>query len=262
MAVLALRGEPIGQLDAVLFDKDGTLSHSEPLLTSLARTRIDLCEARVAPERRLELRELLERAYGLTGDRLHPAGTTAVASRSHNLISTATVFCLVGLGWPEALRHSEEVFFCTDAAPGEDQAAAVALPTQGLERLLAELDTAGVVIGVISNDQPTGIERFLRAHQLQHHIRGIWSADHKPAKPDPGAVHGFCRQLGVEPAACALIGDADSDLSMAEAAGVAVALGYLSGWLTPPALDARYPRIHHWSELTVLEAPGTNGSAT
>lgn len=72
----------------------------------------------MAPERRLELRELLERAYGLTGDRLHPAGTTAVASRSHNLISTATVFCLVGLGWPEALRHSEEVFFCTDAAPG------------------------------------------------------------------------------------------------------------------------------------------------
>ena len=46
MAFLALRGEPIGQLDAVLFDKDGTLSHSEPLLTRLARARIDLCEAR------------------------------------------------------------------------------------------------------------------------------------------------------------------------------------------------------------------------
>ena len=261
MAFLALRGEPIGQLDAVLFDKDGTLSHSEPLLTRLARARIDLCEARVAPERRLQVRELLERAYGLEGDRLHPAGTTAVASRSHNLISTATVFCQVGLGWPEALRHSEEVFRCTDAGPGEGQTTAVALPTHGLERLLAELDAACVVIGVISNDQPAGIERFLRAHQLQHHIRGIWSADHQPAKPDPGAVHGFCRQLGVEPAACALIGDADSDLAMAQAAGVAVALGYLSGWLTPPPLEAHYPRIHHWSELTVLPVIPTNGSA-
>ena len=118
-----------------------------------------------------------------------------------------------------------------------------------------------MVIGVISNDQPAGIERFLRAHQLQHHIRGIWSADHQPAKPDPGAVHGFCRQLGVEPAACALIGDADSDLAMAQAAGVAVALGYLSGWLTPPPLEAHYPRIHHWSELTVLPVIPTNGSA-
>ena len=41
MANLLLKGLPIGSIDGVLFDKDGTLSHSEPHLLSLAQRRID-----------------------------------------------------------------------------------------------------------------------------------------------------------------------------------------------------------------------------
>ena len=40
MATLMLRGAPIGNYDGVLFDKDGTLSHSEPHLQELAEARI------------------------------------------------------------------------------------------------------------------------------------------------------------------------------------------------------------------------------
>jgi phosphoglycolate phosphatase len=34
---------------------------------------------------------------------IRPAGTTAVATRSHNLIATATAFTQVGFDWPDAL---------------------------------------------------------------------------------------------------------------------------------------------------------------
>ena len=39
MANLLLKGFPIGSVDGVLFDKDGTLSHSEPHLLDLAKQR-------------------------------------------------------------------------------------------------------------------------------------------------------------------------------------------------------------------------------
>ena len=40
MAQLLLEGHPIGTIQGVLFDKDGTLSHSEPHLLNLAERRI------------------------------------------------------------------------------------------------------------------------------------------------------------------------------------------------------------------------------
>ena len=110
MACLQLRGTNLGDVDAVLFDKDGTLSISEPQLITLAEARVFLCLDQVEPAQRLELRGLLERAYGLRAGAICPAGITAVASRDHNLIATATALVQVGWGWPEALALSEQVF--------------------------------------------------------------------------------------------------------------------------------------------------------
>jgi phosphoglycolate phosphatase len=46
-----------------------------------------------------------------------------------------------------------------------------------------------------------------------------------------------------------LIGDANSDLRMARAAGVPVVLGYTAAWRRRPPLDPSFPQLHHWSEL-------------
>mgnify|MGYP003887062017 FL=1 len=42
MVCLQLRGTVLGDVDAVLFDKDGTLSISEPQLLTLAKARVFL----------------------------------------------------------------------------------------------------------------------------------------------------------------------------------------------------------------------------
>jgi phosphoglycolate phosphatase len=259
LAQLLLRGDLIGPTDqsiqAVLFDKDGTLSISEPMLHALAEARVFYGQQLLAEhhpelsaEQLADFDDLLRRAYGLEARGVDPAGTTAVASRSHNLISTATALVQVGLGWPEALAISEAVFAATDGLHGtgsqhKPQA------TQGLHALVEQLAAAGLRCAVISNDDMAGIEAFLASQGLAPHFQACWSAEHTPRKPDPAAVHALCVELGVPASACALIGDANSDLRMARAAGVPVVLGYTAAWRRPPPLDPSFPQLHHWSEL-------------
>ena len=89
-------------------------------------------------------------------------------------------------------------------------------------------------------------------NEITHHFAALWSAEHRPRKPDPGAVHGLCRDLGITPDRCALIGDANSDLRMARSAGVPVVLGYQAGWKKAPLLDPEFPHLQHWDELQVM----------
>jgi len=261
MAHLLLRGVPLGpptggifRIDAVLFDKDGTLSHSEAMLQALATARVESClalaglEARSAEGHR-ELKGLLERAYGLRGSGIHPGGITAVAARDHNLIATATALAQVGLSWPNALAIAEDTFHQTDALHGAG-GASPPRPTPELPALLDRLHGAGLRCAVISNDHEAGIRGFLARHSLEHRFeRALWSAEHHPRKPAPGAVHGLCTELGIPPGRCALIGDADSDLRMARAAGVPVVIGYRAGWEQPPELEPGWLELHHWDEL-------------
>lgn len=259
MVCLSLRGEPLlsaGQpadIQAVLFDKDGTMSRSEPHLLALASTRLRHCLRLSGTTGGEELAELLARAYGFhpQADSLDPAGITAVAARDHNLISTAVALTQVGHGWPDALALAEETFRLADldspAGPPMAQA------TDGLVDLLLTLRGEGVLCAVISNDDLPGIQGFLGQHGLADAIAAIWSAEQRPRKPDPRAVHQLCGTLGVDPARCALIGDANSDLRMARAAGVAVVMGYRGGWRRPVALEGQYPCLDHWRDLRVAE---------
>ncbi|MBM5802282.1 MAG: HAD-IA family hydrolase, partial [Cyanobacteria bacterium K_DeepCast_35m_m2_023] len=203
-----------------------------------------------------ELEQLLRRAYGLLPSAgVHPAGTTAVGSRHHNLISTATVLSVMGIGWPESLELAHVVFAATDALHGHGSPHRPSA-ADGLHDLVERLVNAGVRCAVISNDEVAGIEAFLDNHGLRDHFCGLWSAEHIPCKPDPGAVHGLCEQLGVPARRCALIGDANSDLRMARAAGVAVVLGYTAAWSTPPPLDGDFAQVADWHELQVLASTG------
>ncbi|MCS5694217.1 HAD family hydrolase [Cyanobium sp. FGCU-6] len=260
MVHLLLRGESLGitspPIDAILFDKDGTLSHSEPMLRALAEARVFHClalapEAGCPPEQHDLLHDLLKRAYGMREAGIHPAGTTAVAARDHNLISTATALTQVGLGWPESLALSEEVFALTDRLHGQGSDAPPQ-PTEGLVKLLATLREAGVRCGIISNDHLEGIHQFLGHHGLTPYFEAHWSAEHRPRKPDPGAVLGLCNELGVPPERCALIGDANSDLRMGRSAGVAIVLGYRAGWSQPVDLDPSFTHLDHWRDLDVV----------
>ena len=257
MAQLLLKGHPIGTIDGVLLDKDGTLSHSEPHLLDLAERRISAAltlwsETRGTPDPKLHA--TLSRAFGVEpGGALHPGGTLAVAARQDNLASTATVFCLFGCSWPEGLSMAERCFNHVD-----QQAEASGSPSP----LLPQADTLlrrgfdhGLQLAMISNDTRQGIERFLEHHGLSQLFRGFWSAEDQPRKPDPQAVHCLCDRLKLAPERCALIGDAETDLTMAREAGIGCVIGYRGGWTLPPELPSAHHQLDCWDELTLEATP-------
>jgi phosphoglycolate phosphatase len=150
---------------------------------------------------------------------------------------------------------AEEIFDTVDRLHKQSSTKASSrTPLPYSKELLTELHSAGVVCAVISNDTHHGIEQFLHDHGLSQFITGIWSADDTPCKPNPGAVHGLCKKLHLNPSDCALIGDADSDLLMACRAGIGCALGYVAGWHRTPDLTSHQYLIHHWQELRVEQA--------
>ena len=262
MAHFNLRGHCIGPIDGVLFDKDGTLSHSEPQLKILADARIREAKHQFSvqdatSERISELESLLVRTYGRIQGGVSPDGPLAVASRQHNILNTATVFAQMGLSWPKALLMAKDVFDRVDAQwhslhPNGNPVSM--LPAA--HTMLQSLKDAGVICAVISNDTTDGIQAFLTHHKLTDMFSAVWSADCFPCKPDPAAVHALCAQLNVSVERCALIGDADTDLLMAKRAGIGAAIGYVAGWHRSPDLTAHDHLIHHWQELTVVQPRG------
>ncbi len=267
MTNLLLKGTPIGEIKGVLFDKDGTLSNSETHLIKLAEWRIQKALDLFAKEQKdsiqtAHLKNLLTKAYGLSphGGGINPNGMLAIAPYQDNLISTATIFSLLGKSWPCSLKLAQEVFISIESPKDSSSSKASdnrdLLP--GALSFLKKLQQVNIKCAVISNDTSNGIEGFLTRNNIEQYITAYWSADFIPAKPNPEAVKGLCRKIKLYPSQCALIGDADSDLNMAKDAGIPLVLGYASGWSVPPQLKAHHHLIHHWDDLTV----GTNPKLT
>ncbi len=260
MTELFLKGRSIGNFQGVLFDKDGTISHSEPYLIRLAQLRIDYSVHLFSTKGKSSdqistLKQLLSKIYGLIDKHLDPGGIIAVGSRETNLLSTATIFCLLGDCWPDALKLAHRVFTYADKNEKFFDSSLEKRLLPGAKSLLNKLNEAGIKCALISNDSDAGIKNFLRQNLLLSNIEIFWSAESRPTKPDPEAVIKLCNELGVSPSNCVLIGDADSDLRMARDANIGAAIGYLSGWEIPPKLTAHQYLIENWNDLTVKEAP-------
>ena len=256
MATLLLRGQPIGSIQGVLFDKDGTLSHSEPHLLDLFERRMavisDLWRDAKGAAHLGELDITLRQAFGIRDKALHPGGTLAVAARQDNLTSTATVFCIFGCSWPEALDLAETCFERIDQQFSD---AASRPLLDGAKTFLEGLARASVQSAVISNDTTEGIHTFLEHENISSLFVDCWSADDQPRKPNPEAVRQLCKRMQLSPQHCALIGDAETDLQMAQAAGVGCVIGCLGGWQIRPDLSTTEHQFEHWNELQLEADP-------
>ena len=247
----------MGSVKAILFDKDGTLSNSENQLIHLAYLRIkeaeNIYKRNTTKEVNIKkLNKLLSQIYGLEASGLNPSGGLAVASRQKNLISTATIFSLLGEPWPLSENLANKIFKSVDKIIQSNPQQKIKkglLP--GASKLLASLKESGIICSLISNDSSLGIKEFIDGNNLNQEIQSFWSAENIPAKPDPLAILQLCKSLNIKPGECALIGDADSDLQMGKEAGIQIVLGYTGGWRQKPELSKHVDLINHWDELKV-----------
>nr|WP_238718330.1 HAD family hydrolase [Petrachloros mirabilis] len=235
-------------IEAVVFDKDGTLASVEPYLRQLGQMRSRLIDAQVPG-----VREPLLLALGLENDRLNPQGLLAVGSRQENAIAAAAYVAETGRDWIESLDLVLSAFVQADQALSPKAQHTPPIP-DGIA-LLQALHQASLKIGVLSADTPDQVQAFLDTHQLLawvHAHQGV--AEGTLSKPNPILLRSLCQTLNVAPAHTLMIGDSAADGQMAEAARAAGAIGVTWGWPDLTTVPATTICIQNWQQIQVVDA--------
>lgn len=189
-------------IDAVLFDLDGTLIDSAPDLGAAAdkmRTDRGLASFPLSQYRLMAgagARGMIAVAFGLTPD--------------------------------DALFDAlKEEFF----ANYESRMTERTYVFDGVAELIAHIGQAGLKWGVVTNKSARFTVPLTKAMPLFNTARAIISGDTTPhAKPHPAPLLEAARQLNVHPERCVYVGDDERDIVAGRAAGmptVAAAYGYL-----------------------------------
>jgi phosphoglycolate phosphatase len=100
----------------------------------------------------------------------------------------------------------------------------------GVRAVLEELRAAGVRLGLCTNKAQAPTVRLLAELDVGHHFGAVIGGDVLTVrKPDAGHLRAVLERLGVDPARAVMVGDSQTDLLAARAAGlpcVLVSFGY------------------------------------
>jgi phosphoglycolate phosphatase len=232
-------------IQAVLFDKDGTLANAQAFLCQLGHQRANLLEALVpgvGPS-------LLE-AFGLEGDRLNPAGLLAVGTRLENEIAAAAYVAQTGWDWMESLHLVRSAFLKADQLMSP-KAHHTPLFTGALATL-QDLANIGIKVGIISSDSPSHVQQFVEYYQLERLVQVALGSHPDLSKPDPRIVYQACQILAVSPSMTLVVGDSAADVEMAGAAATVGCVGVGWGGVTPVMLKGCSTFIYQFSDLQVI----------
>lgn len=215
----------------VVFDKDGTLFDFQA-------TWGEWCAGVIAdlaagdPGTASDLARVLD--YDLDGRRFRPE--SAVIAGTVEVVIAALRTALPGRseGWlRDYVRETTSRAVQVEAAP--------------LGPLLDRLRGAGLALGVATNDAEGPARVHLDRAGVLDRFRFVAGYDSgHGAKPGPGMLEAFCRETGLAPGACAMVGDSGHDLASARAAGmvgVAVLTGPASEADLAPFADVVLPDI-------------------
>ncbi len=214
-------------IEAIIFDKDGTLANSHKFLRKLAQKRARLIDAKIAG-----IGDRLLMTFGIEKDYLNPVGLMAVGSRYENQVAVAAYIAETGRGWLESLSIAQAVF--AEADEHLTANAEISPLFTGCWEQLQTFAQAGLKLAILSADTQQGVDNFIAHHELASYIQfGQGVTEGGLTKPDPQLFLHTCQQLGVSPDRALMVGDAPSDIQMAKQAGAAGVIGIC--WGTPQA---------------------------
>lgn len=189
-------------IEAVLFDLDGTLIDSAPDLGAAAdKMRTD-------------------------------RGLASLPLADYRPMAGAGARGMIGVAFGLAPDHADygalkEEFFANYEACMTERTYAF----DGVDELIAQIGGAGLKWGVVTNKSARFTLPLTRRMPLFSTAQTIISGDTTPhAKPHPAPLLEAARQLSIEPGRCVYVGDDERDIVAGRAAGmptVAAAYGYL-----------------------------------
>ncbi|PXV56167.1 phosphoglycolate phosphatase [Dyella jiangningensis] len=190
-------------IQGVLFDLDGTLLDSAPDLYAALKTQCEEMQVAVPPY--AMVREVVSR------------GSRAILRCAFPDLDDDALMALV----PRYL----EIYHAVMAEHTR--------PFDGVDELLASLESQGIAWGVVTNKPGFLTDELLVRIGWTPRAAAVVSGDTLPVKkPDPAPVLLACERAGLDPSRCLFVGDDRRDVMAGAAAGmytVAVRWGYLDG---------------------------------
>jgi phosphoglycolate phosphatase len=242
LATISCQGNLFEQIQAIVFDKDGTLANSEFFLRSLAQRRSRLIDAQIPG-----VQEPLLMAFGVEGDRLNPTGLMAVGSRLENEIAAAAYVAETGRGWVDALEIVRSAF--TEADKYVSKKAEQTPPIAGVTEFLKSLSNYDLKLGILSSDTTNHVRDFVENYGLKSYFHSLFGVDEHPNKFAPQLLQQLFFELGVPPNQTLMIGDSQMDIQIADLAGMAGCIAMTGGWTTPLRLSGAKVTINSFHEV-------------
>ncbi|MFM8294662.1 MAG: HAD family hydrolase [Microcystaceae cyanobacterium] len=244
MVTIACGHHHFTDIQAIFFDKDGTLEDSQAFLRQLT----EYCLQQVAQDWP-ELLPVYTQALGYANGQLNPMGLMAVGSRQDNEIALGALIATQGKSWFESLMIARDCLHQADLAC---QAAPMVSPLfPGTMALITRLWSSSLPLGIISAARTVSVEKFIERHQLSSYFVLGMGADQGFRKPDPRLYRLACERLGVEPRRTLMIGDSEGDMAMAKQAGAkAIAVQHYPG-IDHSFLQADVT-ITHFQEIQIV----------
>ncbi|MGB3536130.1 MAG: HAD family hydrolase [Microcoleaceae cyanobacterium] len=218
MVNIQVREMTFTDIEAIIFDKDGTLQDSRDFLRSLALRRSRFIDSKIPG-----VGEPLSMAFGVEAHDLNPTGLMAVGSRRENEIAAAAYIAETGVGWLESNTIARQAFDEADEWLKKDTVPPALFP--GSLEVLKSLHQAGVKLGILSADSPEAVNQFVQYYQLSPYLQLQMGVEGDLTKPDPALFLQGCDRLGVTPSVTLMVGDSPGDMQMAATAGAAGCIG-------------------------------------
>ncbi len=216
-------------IEAVIFDKDGTLANSHIFLRNLAQKRARLIDAQIPG-----VQEPLLMAFGVERDRLNPAGLMSVGTRLENEIAAAAYVAETGRDWLEALSIARSAFTEADQVFRRKADSTPLYP--GAKEFMQAIAQANLKIGILSSDTTANVQDFVDKYELNAFVQLAMGTDTRLCKPNPALLRQACTALNVVPERAIVIGDSAADMAMACEANAAGCIGVMWEPIDPVSL--------------------------
>ncbi len=195
------------EVEAVLFDKDGTLLDMDATWVPAGWAWV---HAAVGGD--IDLASALAGELGLTKDKVVPDG----------LLAVSTIDVLARLTQRLLVEHGvTDVGARIQRAVRESTATALKnlTPLGDIAATFERLTKAGLKIGVVTSDDRLSTETTMRALNVSRHIATIVAGDDGPAaKPSPEPLLAAAQSLGLDPSVVLYVGDSEVDRQAAASA--------------------------------------------